>query len=651
MGIFDKYLNPESMQKEDDSKLADWVKNRVEEVRKSASRISSEGIWMTNAAYIMGYQVYWDTATRQFINSDRGAKSLKRNRMQVNKIMPRAQNRLSRLTKSRPKFIVRPESSDIEDKDAARLSEQIGVMLWEALEVDMKYIEAVSAMQQAGHSYMKVCWDPTLGEEVQSDGEYPEYEGDLRLDVVSAFEIFPDPLAKNLREAQWVVHAKVRKLDYFVAQYPENGHLVKEEGAWLLSAQYENKINTMNSFTAGQMGGSEMKNCAIELCYYERRSRKHPQGRMIVVANGVKLEDKPLPIGEIPIIKLDDILVNGKYYSDSVITHARPVQDQINRIMNKRAQWTNRLLAGKFIAARGSGLEDEGMNDESSEIVYYNPVPNGSVPQAMSIPVIPAYAYTEEETLEKMLDDIFGVNEISRGVLPASGIPAIGMAFLSEQDDTRIGVVSRRLEKNMAMLMKFILMYAQQYYVTDRKLKIAGQNKEYQVKYFSGADIRNNTDVMVIEGSSLPGSITAKREQIKEYYGMGLFGNPQDPKVIERVLQLLEFGEVGETWNDYGIDATQIQKGIELIEQEIPPIIDEFDNHELWFKELNKFRKSEKFDKLSDVSKMMLREAMEKTVTNLMNFASPQLPPDLLPHPELTEQPPMEGDPNAAVAI
>lgn len=644
-------MEPDSMQKEEENKLADWVKNRVEESRKSASRISSEGIWMTNAAYIMGYQVFWDTATKQFLNNDRGVKSFRRNRMQVNKILPRAQNRLSRLTKSRPKFIVRPESSDIEDKDAARLAEHILTMSWEKFEIDLKYIESVSSMQQCGHSYLKVCWDTSLGDPViDPDTQKTDYEGDVRVDVVSAFEVFPDPLAKTLRDAAYLTQAKVRKLDYFRIQYPEKGHLVKEESAWLLSAQYENKINTMNTTTSGNMGSQEMKNCAIELTYYERRSKKHPNGRMIVVANGVLLKDEELPIGEIPFIKLDDVLVNGKYYSDSVITHARPVQDQINRIMNKRAEWTNRLLAGKYIAPRGAGLEDEGMNDQSAEVVYYNPVPNGSVPQAMSIPVMPAYAYTEEETLERMLDDIFGVNEISRGVLPAAGIPAIGMAFLSEQDDTRIGVVSRRLEKGIAQLMRMILLYIQKYYVNERKLKIAGQNKEYQVKYFSGADIKNNTDVYVIEGSSLPGSVTAKREQIKEYYSMGLFGNPQDPKVIERVLQLLEFGDVGEMWNDMGVDSTQILKGIAMIEEEIPPIIDEFDNHELWFKELNKYRKSDKFEKMSDISKMILRQTMEKCVKNIMNFANPSLPPDMLPHPELEQQLneplPQEGEPN-----
>jgi len=225
-----------------------------------------------------------------------------------------------------------------------------------------------------------------------------EYEGNIRVDVVSAFEVFPDPLAKTLREAKWVVQAKVRKLDYFKERY-EKGHLVKEEDTWLLSAQYEQRINSMNVTGNGQQGSAmKQKNTAIEISYYERRSKKHPNGRLIIGANGVILEDKELPVGEIPFCKFDDIVVGGKYYSESIITHLRPLQDQYNRLLNKRADWVNRMLTGKYLSARGSELIAEALNDRSGEVVEYTPVPNAPPPTAMDTPPIPSYAYKEEDT-------------------------------------------------------------------------------------------------------------------------------------------------------------------------------------------------------------------------------------------------------------
>jgi len=56
------------------------------------------------------------------------------------------------------------------------------------------------------------------------------------------------------------------------------------------------------------------------------------------------------------------------------------------------------------------------------------------------MPAIPQYAYEEERTLKDDINDTAGINEASRGQLPSSSIPAIGMQLLVEQDDTRIGV-------------------------------------------------------------------------------------------------------------------------------------------------------------------------------------------------------------------
>jgi hypothetical protein len=77
-----------------------------------------------------------------------------------------------------------------------------------------------------------------------------------------------------------------------------------------------------------------MKNSAIEISFKEKPSKKHPYGRHMIVANGVKLKDDVLPIDELPMIKFDDIVVGGKFNSEAIITHLRPLQDHLNRQQN-----------------------------------------------------------------------------------------------------------------------------------------------------------------------------------------------------------------------------------------------------------------------------------------------------------------------------
>lgn len=633
MGLFDALLSGKKGQDDEglfnDKQLADFVKKKVEDVRKNSVRITNESIWMRNIAYLCGVTgVYYDTQTRQYVPTDKALKYIPRNRLTVNKILPTVQNRLARLTKRRPKFQVRPNSNQQEDRDASVLANQILDMVWEKEEMATKVIELIMWAQETGHAYLKCNWDPSMGKQIinPETGE-TEYEGDIRIDVVSPFEIFPDPLAKSFRDIQWIVQAKVRRLDYFKTHYPERGGEVKEEETWLLSAQYENRINSLaGTYSNGSGINMNVKHSAIEMIYYEKRSSKHPNGRMIVVANGVTLEDKELPCGEIPFVKFDDILVAGKYYSESLITHLVPIQDQYNRVITRRSQWVNKMLCGKYMAARGAELTQESLNDQNGEVLEYTPVPNAAPPSPMDIPQIPAYAYKEEESLDMQFGEISGINEVSKGQLPSSTLSAIGMQFLSEQDDTRIGIVARRHELGMAQFGRIILLFIEKYYKTPRILKIAGQNMQYMVKEFLGADVKGNTDVVVIEGSTLPGSITAKRDFILTLRREGLLGNPQDPKANEKVLKMVEFGDIDDIWGDYSLDMAQIKQSIDSIEAGEPPEPpSEFDNNELHLLEKNRLRKSDKFKTLSPASQQMLMADMEMRLQLVIQKNNPQL--------------------------
>lgn len=646
MGLFDlgkKNIEGDNeTQSEKDRDLAKHVRDKVEEIRGSANRISHEGIWMTNIAYLLGYDgVAWNTQSRSFMPINRASSALKKGKLHVNKILPTIQNRLARLCKNPPKYDVRPESNDTEDKEAARLGLQtIGVM-WEKLNLNQKRLALYMWTQQCGHSYMRVGWDTELGDPVD-DPETGEvmFEGDLSADVFSSFEVFPDPLARSFEDAlkTYIITAKVRKLDYFKAHYPEYGHMVKEEGAWLLSAQYEDRINTMNT-RGPNASTTNMKNCAIELVKYEARSSKYPTGRLIITANGVLLENKELPVGEIPFARFDDVVIGGKYYPDSIITHLRPVQDAYNENRRRVSDWSRRLMSGKYITARGSGLAQESLNDQSAEVIYYDPVPNAADagrPIPLQTPSIPQWAFQEEGLCDKEINDISGISEVSRGSLPAAGIPAIGMQLLTEQDDTRIGVMTEQHEIAWARVGSLILKYVENFYTTPRKIKIAGQNQSYAVKELTGEMLRGNTDAIVIRGSTLPGSKTLSRQDILGAYREGLLGDQADPKVREKVLSMIEFGDASEMYQDYALDMGSIKKGIESIEASEPVIVSEFDNHTLWIQELNRYRKGDKFNALNPVQQAELLRVMNEH----LDFAAGtnvQPPPDVQPEDMLPQ--------------
>lgn len=637
---------------DDERDIVAHIKSKVEEARMLPARIAFESQVVTNTAYVLGFDsLYFDSRSRQFRSTDSFSSGPKRNKIHINLILPTVQNRLARLCKNSPRYDVLPDSMSQDIKDAARLSLKALNNKWNDERMNEKRIELGMWQQQAGFGYLKTSWDTRKGRaipDVLQNGESTvEYEGDIRVDVVSPLEVFVDPHAKDLSEAQWVIHAKVRKLAYFRDQYPEKGGQVKEEGAWLLSIQNAQRIQQMNQKGSAQQGSEAMKNSAIELAYYERPSKKYPGGRMIITANGVLLEYKDLPIDEIPFVKFDDVKIAGKYYSESIVTHLRPIQDQMNRNMRRKGEFLNKGLNLKILAAKGHGISEESLND-STEVVQYNPVPNGQAPQPMTPPQMPSYVYTDTESLRSYFSEISGISEVSKGQIPSASIPGIGMQILQEADETRVGITVESNENSYADLGRMILKFMNNYYTTERYIKESGANSEYSVQTYTKDDLKNQTDVVVIKGSTLPNSKTLKRQELLNVYSQGLLGDPADPSVRRRLLQQLEFGDVAGVWEDQMIDDSQIKRTIEQIEQGLIPEFSEDDNHQAHYDAKNKIRKSEKFLNYPPMVQEIFLQDLAKHKSFLPQFQPPPLPmqPAMGEAPQMpTEEPPMPVEP------
>lgn len=636
--------------KSKEKEICQHVRSLVEDQRASASRTAHESIWMNNIAALLGLTGSWNAVTRSFdapVNKVRNKGNT--TGISVNKILPTVQIRQAKLCQNPPRYDVRPESNSTEDKEAARLGLDILKWVWDLQHIDEKRLNATMWLQECGHAYLKVSWDPTLGKEMV-DPETGEmgYEGDIRVDVVSAFSVFPDPLAATLEDATYIIEAKVRKLDYFKMQYPEKGMEVEPEDVWLLSLQYEERIKSMNVRGPATSFQQNVKDCAIELIKYEKRSKDYPNGRMIITANGVLLEDKELPVGDINFAKFDDVMIGGKYYSEAIITHLRPLNEQSNNVVRKRADWVNKMLAGKYSAARGSGLTQESLNDQSGEILYYDIVPNapnGGMPMPMQIPNIPQYAYQEEEKLDEQINYVAGTSDVSRGDMPSAGMPAVGMQLLLEADATRMGATIEQHEHSYAKVGTLILKYAEKFYTMERTMKIAGKSG-FMVKTVTGEMLRGNTDCIVVKGSTIPGSKVLRRQELVNAYQLGILGEPNDTKVREKVLAAMEFGDISEMWRKQALDEYQFMLGVKQIEKGEMPVAHKYDNHEYWIQQLNEYR-IEKTDDLPPLQAALIETLVNQHMDFLVEIANVNAPP-MLPTPPPLAPPPQVPPPPAA---
>jgi hypothetical protein len=107
-----------------------------------------------------------------------------------------------------------------------------------------------------------------------------------------------------------------------------------------------------------------------------------------------------------------------------------------------------------------------------------------------------------------------------------------------------------------------------------------------------------------------------------------LLGNPADPQLRAKVLKMMEFGDVAEMWKDQALDEQQVKKVISTIEdgRDPQPLGHEWDNHEMFIKQMNEYRKSDKYDDLSDQQKSWFTLVSEWHVQALISLTNPQIP-------------------------
>ena len=80
------------------------------------------------------------------------------------------------------------------------------------------------------------------------------------------------------------------------------------------------------------------------------------------------------------------------------------------------------------------------------------------------------------------------------------------------------------------------------HYDIPRLVSIAGKNNIPEVFEFSQSSIDEQADIIVEPEQLQPMMKTARMDMYKEMFVAGMFGNPQDPKVLKRVNDVLRTG-------------------------------------------------------------------------------------------------------------
>lgn len=540
----------------------------VEEVVKDyllrrEARQSLEAQWQLNINFMMGNQ-YSYIASNGSIKQDE-KQFFWQEKEVFNHIAPIIETRISKICSSTPAVSVVPASTDESDIESAKLSKEILNSV--SNRINLLDIEktATTWSEICGTAFYKVVWNTNSGKMVATDenGKHIK-EGDVEIEVVSPFEIFPDNLScERIEDVKSIIQAKA--ID--VAEIKTNwGVDVQEENVYAFTLDSKSNHVGGLGYNAhiNRVSNVELKNHCILIERYVRPTENFPNGRLTIVAGGKLLFDGELPYindelktRTFPFVKQVSNYMPGSFFGVSVVDRLIPLQRAYNAVRNRKHEYFNRAVTNVLAVEDGSvdtdALEMEGLSP--GKVLVYRQ--GSKIPEIMQNPKLTVDFDAEEDRLLSEFKTVSGVSDMmSDSYAKYTNMSGIALQLLSEQDSTRLSTAIDSTKLAVKVVAKYILRLYKQFAVMPRLLKIVGESGELQMYYWDQNEICSD-DVVFDTSTDTSDSLVQRRTMLLDLIKQGLMFN-EDGKFSQsmrkKCLDLLGFG----MWEDT-TDLTSLQ--------------------------------------------------------------------------------------------
>lgn len=644
------------VQAKKNAKLAFWVKQQYEVCNRQ--RQKQERQWYLNLAFLKGHHyVDWIKTA----SSSSGFKLWTppappwRVRLVINKIRPAIRKEIAKLTSNKPNWTVVPNSTEDVDIIAAQVAEKIFTYLYDENRIQNKLKKTVFWSSSCGTGYIKAYWDK---DKICGYGEN-EYQGEIVYEHLDPFHVFvPDLMLEEIEDQPYVIHAQTRSMQWVKSKFPHiNVQPDVQAASGIIEDAYLNLSNAKNNDNSQVL--------ILEMWIKPQRLPEHPNGAYILMVGdqiAQYIDEYPYDHKMYPFAKIDHI-PSGQYYSTSVIEDLIPISREINRTRSQIVENKNMMGKLQFFYPSGS-IDVRKVTNEPGQGIPFNPGLGPPIPAQP--PNLPSYIIQHLDMLNGDFDDLSAQHEVSRGNAPGSVVAATAIGALQEQDDSQLSTTIDSIEDGIKKLGQLSLGYVEQFWDTERLVKVTSVDSFFDVQVYKGSAIRGNKDVRVEAGSALSVSKAAKQAFI-----MDLMNNQHIPP--QAGLEVLEFPGVEKLYENMQIDIRQASRenlkmaagegqqqpkvdpmtgqpvpmvgpdGQPVIEMDPmtgqPTIVPEmetvfppnqWDNHELHIEIHNKFRKGQQYEILPDEIKAIfeLHVTLHQEAIMLAQMQmAPALPP------------------------
>jgi len=545
--------------------------------RRLELRRGYETLWWNNIALVIGdHYATWNPNLSQFEDRDPtwDAHDSKKPRLVVNHALTVGRTELAKLTKSRPIMEIVANSDEAVDIAAAKVGRaSLDYAEWK-FKLQKLRKQAYWWMIQTGLGAVYVGWDylndkagemtftidpitsdPTFNptrirelKKMMEDGEIDELVeekfplGECEFQVFSPFQLLPDETCLDFDQIGDLITTEVADVDVIRGMYGRVARNVRPDGDAILGAMEQRSLaraSVAGGTNTAQSVDSGLKVHTFWLEPGKYRGNKFlEKGKYFRWCNAnIELDSSPaFPYadGRMPFVFFQHIPSSMSIWPDSIMTHIRGANLEIDKTISQLIENKDYMSNPMWRIATQHKIKGE-IKNVAGAIVRYRHVPNIPPPEPIQGLQMPQQVENLLAGLRAQILDISGQGETSRGRVPSGVRSGVAVAYLQEEDDSKIAPTVENMEEAIALMGSLTLERFSQYYSTARILRFYRRDGVFDVVRFKGADLKNNTDVVCQAGSAMPKSKAAKQQYTLELVSLGVL---KDPHKIEQMLDL-----------------------------------------------------------------------------------------------------------------
>ena len=520
-----------------------------------ASRQMLERTWFLNILYYMGEQyIEWAVQESTF-----------RRRGKIKTAMPTPVTNIIRDSVRSVKALILnkdydirvwPNSNDLDDQKASELGRDLLLDMDSRNdnEFDDEKEKTVLWMLLTGCGFLRTFPELEKGEfGFDKQGEVIP-SGDVSCQNLLSFNFCCDQLGTSLNEKRFIGIESLKPREWAEDTFKI---LLSKGDSENGSINYQKKlmkfVGNVSPWKSSHLNMKAFDETDEDLVLFRevefKPNPRYPDGRYVVsVGDQMPVDVKHMPIPakngkwNYTVTDFHYNYVPGRFWSDAYVTDLISPQNSINSIDQDLEK--NRHSVGQPIVIAPEGVKIQRLNSKDMGFIilqYSSYLSGGHTPTINRGTPLPQEVLAERAIHRTGAQDASGdPKNVMRGGTPGSQASGVLVDILRQAAEMGHSPDINRFYRKLKQVYSKRLILAQNLFTEKRMLKITGKgdNKKIKVKFFLGADLRDNTDVRLEISSAVSATQAGQTQMMTEMAKSGVFGDlAQEPEIRNQLMK------------------------------------------------------------------------------------------------------------------